>query len=250
MRRILGDKNVFTRGDRKREFPFREVIYCQNCGSKCYPSASGKHEKILYLRCGQRTDKCLNKGKTTGKSIIDYTSNAYRKLAELITKKDYEEILRKYKERKQNTLLHNNDQIKILQSQMRELQVAKANKEKIVTYTNDTLTLEEYTKEIEEIVNKMDSVGDQMIQIQKKIIKFNSSSPLENMSFEKFSNFLKNAPNKLVYSHDIYLVDKMVKMVFSNIKIDTQGIASARLNPLFQKYQNEVISQYGVEDGI
>ncbi|HII95256.1 MAG TPA: hypothetical protein HA367_05945 [Candidatus Methanofastidiosum sp.] len=88
-----------------------------------------------------------------------------------------------------------------------------------------------------------------MKKLQNQNDKLLSPSPIEGMSFEKFSNFLKKGDNKLKYSHDIELVDKMIKMVFSNLKIDDRKIVSGRLNPLFQRYQKEVLFLNGVGGG-
>lgn len=63
-----------------------------------------------------------------------------------------------------------------------------------------------------------------MKKLQNQNDKLLSPSPIEGMSFEKFSNFLKKGDNKLKYSHDIELVDKMIKMVFSNLWIDDRKI--------------------------
>lgn len=106
-----------------------------------------------------------------------------------------------------------------------------------------------YAKEIEDILTDIADLEIKMKKIQSQNDRLLSPSPIEGMSYKKFSNFLKKADNKLKYSHDILLVDKMIKMVFSNLYISRQKIVSGRLNPLFLRYQKEVLSLNGVPHG-
>ena len=252
VREILKDKNTFTKGKRKRVFPLRDIVYCNNCGSKCYPSVSGKKEenKILYLRCGQRTGKCLNKAKLPARKIMKFTGNVYRKLAELITEEDFNNILIDYKKRKTRIVEDNTQQIEGIKAVIRRLQKERAVKENTMSTLTNTNSIEVYAKEIDEILADITRAEIKMKKLQNQNDKLLSPSPIEGMSFEKFSNFLKKGDNKLKYSHDIELVDKMIKMVFSNLKIDDRKIVSGKLNPLFQRYQKEVLFLNGVEDGI
>ena len=252
VREILKDKNTFTKGKRKRVFPLRDIVYCNNCGSKCYPSVSGKkgENKILYLRCGQRTGKCLNKAKLPARKIMKFTGNVYRKLAELITEEDFNNILIDYKKRKTRIVEDNTQQIEGIKAVIRRLQKERAVKENTMSTLTNTNSIEVYAKEIDEILADITRAEIKMKKLQNQNDKLLSPSPIEGMSFEKFSNFLKKGDNKLKYSHDIELVDKMIKMVFSNLKIDDRKIVSGKLNPLFQRYQKEVLFLNGVEDGI
>lgn len=251
VREILKDKNTFTKGKRKRVFPLRDIVYCNNCGSKCYPSVSGKKEenKILYLRCGQRTGKCLNKAKLPAREIMKFTGNVYRKLAELITEDDFNNIIADYKKRKTRIVEDNTQQIEGIKAEIRRLQKERAVKENTMSTLTNTNSIEIYAKEIDEILADITQSEIKMKKLQNQNDKLLSPSPIEGMSFEKFSNFLKKGDNKLKYSHDIELVDKMIKMVFSNLKIDDRKIVSGKLNPLFQRYQKEVLFLNGVDDG-
>lgn len=246
VRQMLKDKNTFTKGMRSRELPLREVVYCNNCGHRCYPTVSGG---ILYLNCGRRTGKCLNKARMNGQEILKFVGNVYKQLAELITEEDFNNIIADYKERKTNIVEDNTLQIEGIKSEIRRLQNNRAKKETTMSTLTNVSSLGVYAKEIEDILTDIADLEIKMKKIQSQNDRLLSPSPIEGMSYKKFSNFLKKADNKLKYSHDILLVDKMIKMVFSNLYISRQKIVSGRLNPLFLRYQKEVLSLNGVSNG-
>ena len=56
------------------------------------------------------------------------------------------------------------------------------------------------------------------------------------ISYEKFSNFFKNIDAIVQNSTDQILVDKIVKMVFSNIWIDDEKVTKYQVKPFFDDY--------------
>lgn len=225
---------------------FQKMVTCGHCGNGMTPYVSydkgGKQTRFLYLKCGNIScETRLEKGKRgvasnsqiRGKILFDFIYKFLENGIEV-----NERLFEDYKAEGQGVLMEDKKKI------VYEINAEKKNLKKLEENLSDfSKSLGKADSNNEKILNIKIKECDEKIKekdllindLKKKITKIDDLLQSQTGGFENFSNFFKNLLPIVKNSDDRALIDKIIKMIFSNFIIKDKKVSSFTLNPEFEK---------------
>lgn len=227
-----------SKDENKAFIPFQGMIICKHCGRKLYGYLNKKRRLVYYghqnkaakVDCERLQDKSVT-NEVRGNIILD---EIYKVLDELkVTEKDYKRYLavaKQYTDDMKNEMI---------QERRSKLGVLSRYKSEIKEETENYKVLKR-DKDTPEVVMKstMDRLGvlQQDIQrLENDIEELNAKIDVPEkvlLNERDFLNLLKKAPQQM-RDYDFVGKDELLKIIFSNLKIDKQNKVTFLCKPEF-----------------
>ncbi len=236
-------------------YPLKQMIDCAYCGGNMVVGpSSGRKENYLYYRCD--TASCVrntteNKSKLRGdptkikasiraKIIFDFIYD-FLKDGLKLTEKEYKEYYQGLKTLGDNELQKIRSQIASYQGQRRHLQTEIRRIALSLPRIRDDETVYQINKEELE-TNKRDltQIEASMEKLKAKLVDKDD----DELTLEEFLNISKNAA-MTVKAGDAIVKDTICRIIFLNIAVDDEKVASYRLKEPFNTLLKSKTSQYG-----
>lgn len=242
--------------DKKREQPLllQKMVTCGYCHNVMTPYVSydkgGKKDRYLYLKCGNKScetkissdgGKRSNNSQVRGKVIFEYIYSFLANGVE-VTRDDFNE----YQDAGQRVLVERKKDL---------ILAIKRENQNLVQLNGD---LEIYTKALansdadsgvtinQKIKSARIEIDEKELLIKNLKTKLDETTDLlqsQTTDFETFSNLFKNLLPIVKNSTDRPLVDKIIKMVFSNFTVKDKKVTNHTLNPDFQERFKHLLIQ-------
>lgn len=238
----------------------QDLVTCSFCGSIMKPSDKNKGKTKKYLRVG------CNKVNCERNTRDDNGKRKYRKdLRGYIIFDVIEEILKdgiKVDEKLFDRYKHGAVRQIILERE--EVSKHSVNiKRQITELNNEIKGLEEslfnaddktLMKRINEKINDLEQAKDQLLNRQIKIDEqlLLLESHIENetkISYEKFAELFEYANGVIQNSNNMYIVQNLIKTIFSNFSVDHEKVVAVGINPIFEGYLKLGSISNGVASG-
>jgi site-specific DNA recombinase len=222
-------KSTFRLKDRLTYYPFRGLLSCSFCSHRMLVAASTGHKKYLYARCAEST--CKRKKKSIRvKLILDFI---YKFLDEglNLTENDYQDYYSKLKEQtdtEREKLLreiHSTEaRLKSISSEITDRSLGIVDKrlsETVISKNQERIAELESTREEEEhtLATLRESVRD---------------PEKDRLTLEQFLN-LSNRAAVIVKSANPLIKDEICRLIFLNLSVDEEKVASYQLKPPFDE---------------
>lgn len=228
----LTDRRVkpYKPKNRVTYLPLKMMLICSYCGNHMYPGASKSRsgKRYLFYRCDGKY--CSRKKKSIrGKVIFDFI---YQFLDEGLnfSKNEYEKYysnIMKLTEAKREELLfdiHSKEGLlKSARMQIKDISY------KLLDEKNTIV------KEINE--ERLNEISETQQRLEAEITKLKSlirDPEVETITIEQFLNLSENA-SRVIQSGDAIVKDAISRLVFLNLTIDEEKVASYQLKPPFDE---------------
>lgn len=248
LRSMLDSKATAFVTAREKEPLFRNIVYCAFCGKLMTPNKPKSREgkRFMRLKCLDKScarnkiPKPRKKGDPTKELrgyvltdfVADFIDNELK-----IDKKLYKNYTESAQLNFNKRIQESRTQRQRFKRQLTEYESLKTQNEKLcITFHDDEELLKEYKGKVEECNKHISETKEKIEMIENNLsrseIDFKNTVP----SFTEFSNQLKFLSTKVRLSTNQYLVDKIIKLIFSNLHVDLEGVAIFKLNPPFEMY--------------
>lgn len=214
--------------------PLRGMLYCDCCGHKMYPAASGGHvkgKKYVYYSCQNK--ECTRKKKSVrGKVVFDEIYKALNSLK--IDTNTYEEYSRAVDEYAEGTIAELKNERSGLNGAKRryenELKIENANYANLVKPSAKTpkATLKEARKRINELDAIIDEINDDIKTINEQIKDPNSTK----LTREEFLNLISTSGERLKKG-TFAEKDAIVRKLFLNLYLTDKNSLTYLCKPEF-----------------
>lgn len=233
VQRLTGRRSTVAT-KRKVFKPLVEMVFCAYCNTKMYPQVPTSR-KILSYRCDNKFCQRKNKDLNLNQSVraIEIFNFMYEMLDGVdVSREDYEKLRKRLETRNKAKLQENRVKIHSMQGAVksidrdvteRSLQIVSMSKNSPIYKTNE--------KYIEDQTLKMQELQDQIDKLRA-----NTTDPNEDvMSFEKFLNIVNNA-GKLLRAADVGLKDRIARLIYLNVRVDTEKVVDYQMREPFKTY--------------
>lgn len=247
VQRLTDSKIKPYKSNRTTYYPLKMMVTCFYCKNHMYAGASRSStgKRYLFYRCDkdycQRLKKSM-RGKVVFDFIYDFLEEGLN-----FSEEEYKQYLDNMTtltiNNKENILIdiHSKEaRIRYLDSEIKDIsyKVLKFPEESIVRKNNEE-RLMEYQLEAEELKAEVSNLKNMTLNSDKELI-----------SLEQFLNLSKNA-SKAVQLGDSVVKDAICRLIFLNLIVDDEKVASYQLKPPFdellktRKYDN--VGERGLE---
>jgi DNA invertase Pin-like site-specific DNA recombinase len=223
---------------------FKKFVKCQYCGrfmSSSKPTGNGGENRYLYLRCVNR-EHCprYNKEEKIGNNfrghiimdyIIDLLSNGIE-----VTEDLYNKAIEQQDSDAQKAFEDISRSIITMTNTLKEHEKQRDAYSTALSKSKSNEQEESISEKINDISTMIMEVKKQIKEAESEKIKLANGINSEIVSYEDFSNFFQNASQYLQTSDNLILVDKLIRMVFSNTTIGNPEPLSYQLKEPFLSY--------------
>ena len=108
--------------------------------------------------------------------------------------------------------------------------------EKSLPNARTLIVQDQVNRQIEEVLGEIESLEAEEKELSKMITDTDYALKHQVMSYETFSNYIKNLGNTVKTSKNLLEIDRITKMVFSNFIVKDEKVLSYDLNPNFVRY--------------
>ncbi len=242
--------------DKKREqhLLLQKMVTCGYCNNLMTPYVSydkgGKQDRFLYLKCGNQSRETKIKtadgkrpksSQIRGKVIFEYIYK-FLELGIEVTRADFEE----YQSAGKKVLIDRKNGL-ILEIKRESQNLTQLNDD-LIAYTKALANSDSDSKGAvnAEIKKVKTEVQEKELLIKNLKTKLEETVDLlqsQTTDFETFSNLFKNLLPIVKNSDDRPLVDKIIKMVFSNLTVMDKKVTNHTLNPDFEERFKHLLIQ-------
>jgi chromosome segregation ATPase len=154
-----------------------------------------------------------------------------------ITKEIYEDAIKKYAMTRISQIESIKQSRQSLNKQISKLKDIISGLSRSLTNSSEKggkAITEAINEKSEELTNKQEEyeqLGEDLIRIESKITE-------EAMPYEKFSNFFKKAGETIKSNRSTYLLDQLIRNIFSNFFVEDGKVVGHRLKEPFATYEN------------
>lgn len=233
VQRLTGRRSTATT-KRKVFKPLVEMVYCAYCNAKMYPQVPTSR-KILSYRCDNKYCQRKNKDLNLNQSVraIEIFNFMYGMLDGVdVSQDDYEKLRKRLETRNKAKLQETRIKVHSLQGAVksidkdvneRSLKIINLSKTSPV-YKNNERYIEEQTLKMQELVGEIEKLQDGITDPDQDI-----------MSFEQFLNVVNNA-GKLLRAADVGLKDRIARLIYLNVRVDSEKVVDYQMREPFQTY--------------
>lgn len=249
VREVIDGRRSFRPTTEIKNILFKKMAKCGYCNHYMtpYKSRSKTGERYYYIGCSN--EECIsNKNRrirsaVRGKVLMDFVVevlnsrlNVNKELYESF-KNDYSQIRGNQVESVNDALTNLNTKIQNLNDRLNgfadSLKNIEPNKADPIN-----IQIKKTSDEIYELSIEKELLEDQKIRLESNINE-------QITSYENFSNFFDNAQQLISSTKDLYLIDQLVRNVFSNFVIKGGKVISYELNEPFKTYQKVGVIKMG-----
>ncbi len=212
-------------------YPLKQMIKCSFCGGSMYiaPSTSGSAKKQRYLNARCDNKFCTRKKKSIRmKNIFDFIYDFLDKGLNFAEKdyNDYYKGMTKYSENKQQKIqIDAHSKQAILRNIDREIRERAL---KIVDFEKSSTVRKVNEDKIAELEDQKEQLKGQIAKLQQQI----AEPEKERLTLQEFLNLSKNAAT-VVKSGDAIVKDQICRLIFLNLTVDEEKVASYQLKEPF-----------------
>lgn len=214
--------------------PLVEMVYCAYCNSKMYPQVPTSR-KILSYRCDNKYCQRKNKELKLNQSVraIEVFKFMYEMLDGLdVNREDYEKLRKRLETRNKAKLQETVVKIHSLQGAIKSIDGDVTERSlKIISLKKDSPVYKSNEKYIEDQSAKMQGLQEDIEKLQAQV----TDPEQDMMSFEDFLNIVNNA-GKLLRAADVGLKDRIARLIYLNVRVDTEKVVDYQMREPFKTY--------------
>ncbi len=230
----------FNKKTNKKSLPYKNLITCGSCNSTMTPEVTtGNTTRTFRVSC--KNNKCSGSTLKLSRSIRSYELTDY--IGDLllkgvgVSKQGYEDYVSEMnrdlatkieQQRNKYRLLLTN--IKLRKKTLDELV------EKSLPKAKTGVVLDKVNKQIEKVTDEVQELKKESEGLQESINDAEYALKHQVMSYETFSNYIKNIGHTIKTSDNLAEIGKIAEMVFSNLVIEDGKVLSYSINPNFERY--------------
>ena len=226
---------TFLKRQARAFYPFKGILRCAFCGSsmRVAPSLSGtksRERRILYCRCDN--ELCTREKRSCRMKVITEFIDVVLKDGLNLTEKEYqlyEEGMKQLTDEQRSRLqrdihsLQGRQKATNLELRKRSLAIIEFDKSSPVYQVN--------LKQIEELKQENEQIEQKIGELTTKL----TDPDRVKLSFEQFLNLSKNAA-MAVKSADAVKKDAICRIIFLNVDVGIDNVASYRAKPPFDTF--------------
>lgn len=244
--------------DNSRFLPLKEMITCNYCKGPMYAGVTGNGKGNYYLRYRCETEDCRRRDKAYKKKyklresvrgvlIIDFVFEYFKNLD--VPRDLYENWVTEIKKMRKKFLKGYSTEMRKIEWQIKKLE----DEISVLTLTLADTTKKAVSRSLEGKINEnadlIEDLRDREQDLKKQRDNYEVISDKTLWSYESFTNFLKNVANIVKRKRSMELLDKVVRLAFTNIVIGNGKVVSYKLKPAFEAIEKLRPINHGVEDG-
>lgn len=236
--------------------PFGDLVICGDCGSMMTSAVNkGKVYRYLNIACGNK--KCKAKRRKEGKTplsprirgaqIIEMYESALKELKS-IPEDIYTKVKEKYMATSNDLLASYDSEIKSLKLKLGKFEAKEKRLSDEILDQTSVEVKKKFSDELQSVIKEANSLRADIekLEAQKSEIEYQISDDFP--PYNDFTNFFEKASQAIKDTSNAYLVDQLVKMVFTNFKVEDKKISQYWLREPFSEYKKLKILN-GVQDG-
>jgi DNA invertase Pin-like site-specific DNA recombinase len=217
--------------------PLVEMVYCN---AKMYPQTptSGRKsekKKILSYRCDNKYCMRKNKDLKLSQSVraIEIFKFMYEMLDGMeVNRDDYDGLRKRLETANKSKLQQTAIKIHSLQGAYKTIERdVKERSLKILSLDKTSPIYKTNESHIDDLSIKSQGLLDDITKLQEQM-----TDPIEDiMSFEEFLNIVNNA-GKLLRAADIAVKDRIARLIYLNVRVDTEKVVDYQMKEPFKTY--------------
>ncbi len=230
----------FIKKTGNRNLPYKNLVICGSCNSTMTPEVStGNTTRTFRVSC--KNEDCLGKTLKLLRSIRSYQLTDF--MGEKLLKgvevseaayNDYLYEMSKDLTRKSDGL---RERYRLLLANLRRKKCSLDEMvEKGLPNAKTPVVLDKLNEQIEKNDDKIKKLESETEELQKVIADTDYALSHQVMSYETFSNYIKNIGHTIKNTENLAEIEKIAKMVFSNLVVEEGKVVSYSLNPNFERY--------------
>lgn len=226
---------TFLKRQARAFYPFKGILRCAFCGSgmRIAPSLSGtksRERRILYCRCDN--ELCTREKRSCRMKVITEFIDVVLKDGLNLTEKEYrlyEEGMKKLTDEQRSRLQRDIHSLegrqKMVNLELHKRSIA------IIEFSESSPIYQVNLKRIEELKQENEQIEQKISELRAKV----TDPEKVKLSFEQFLNLSKNAA-MAVKSADAVKKDAICRIIFLNVDVGIDNVASYRAKPPFDMF--------------
>lgn len=211
-------------------YPLKALVICSSCGKNMVvgPSTAKSGKKFLYYRCDNK--QCTRKKRSIRSRVIFEFIYEFLEKGLNFTQKDYDEYRKKLihltdtKKQQINVEIHSTEgSLKSISREIKDIAL------KALGQQNKTIKKVSEDR-LEELENEKERLEEQLKNLKQQI----ANPEQDILSLQQFLNLSKNAA-KIVKSANPIIKDVISRLIFLNLSVDEEKVASYQLKPPFDE---------------
>lgn len=240
LRSMMGTSSTFTAPSTNRFLLFKQLITCGYCQKNMSPETTmGSGGRYMRVSC--KNLECPSKklkAKRTARAfvLLDFAGDKLLQGVE-VSKDAYDDYVYEMEQGLTVQSKELRERYRIVLSNIERKENAKAELvENSLPNAKTSKVQKEVNKQIEKAISEIDTLNAEEKELSKMISDTDYALKHQVMSYETFSNYIKNLGNTIKTSKNLMEIDKGLKMVFSNFIVKDEKVLSYKLNPNFERY--------------
>lgn len=241
LRNLLSNSQTnFTKKISRKNLPYKNLITCGSCNATMTPEVNtGNTTRSLRVSCKNKA--CPGSTLKLARSIRSFELTDYMgdKLLQGIevSKDAYEDYV--HEMNKDLSIKSNNLREKyrlLLANLRRKKNELEEMVERGLPNAKAGIVLDQLNERIEKSTEDIKQLELEANELQITIADTDYALKQQVMSYETFSNYIKNIGHTIKTTENLAEIDEIAKMVFSNLVVEDGKVLSYSLNPNFERY--------------
>lgn len=241
-------------GQQQRYNPIVDICRCSYCGRKMqlHRAKGGGQIRKLYIACTNKDcERTKLKIATTmrAKVVIEFVEDFLStKLS--VSKDTYDKYVEMVNEEYKKEIDAFTKHIAFLKKSIKQDGDKKSNLlDKLADDNNNDLDID-ISDKLKELTNNIESNKKTLEEQEKAKAILEDKKENDIATWDEYHNFFKNAGRLIRFVKYSYVLDRVVKMLFYNLRLGDKKVVFYQLNEPFKSYAKVVELPSGVEDGI
>lgn len=240
IRNMAANAYTFKSSVKNRFLLFRQMVTCGYCNKTMKPEANrGVGGRYMRVSCKNRdcpSKKLRAKRSIRAFALMDFAGDKLLKGVE-VSKEGYEDYVYEMNQNLSVNVRKFRERYRIvLGKKTREEATKKRLVEESLPNAKTVPVQEQVNKQIEGYIGELKKLTAKEKELSEMLTDTEYALKHQVMSYETFSNYIKNLGNTVKTSKNLLEIDKILKMVFSNFIVKDEKALQYNLNPNFVKY--------------
>lgn len=240
LRSMMGNSQSFTAPSTNRFLLFRQLVTCGYC-QKLMSTETTEGVGGRYMRVSCKNNDCPSKKLKAKRSIrayalLDFAGDKLLQGVE-VSKEGYDDYVYEMNQTLAVQAQKFRGKYRIVLSNLSRKEHERDELvEKSLPNAKTPAVQEQVNKQIEDVLDEIKSLKKNEKELSAMLADTDYALKYQVMSYETFSNYIKNLGNTIKTSKNLLEIDRITKMVFSNLVVKDEKVLSYALNPNFVRY--------------
>lgn len=240
LRSMSGNSHTFTAPSSNRFLLFRQLVTCGYCNktmsTETTAGVGGRYMRVSCKNVDCPSKKLKAKRSIRAYSLLDFAGDKLLQGVE-VSKEGYDDYLHEMNDTLAIQAQKLKEQYRIILSKLSRAENERDRLVKEGLPNAKTPTVQQQVnKQIEDILDDIKSLQEKESEVSQMLTDTDYALKHQVMSYETFSNYIKNLGNTIKTSQNLLEIDRITKMVFSNLIVKDEKVLSYALNPNFVRY--------------